>query len=136
MKDTSGIIELVARAGGGFIAAKGKDPAVEGAPLAKWLLSDAEIKPGDRELLAELVTGQWRRSRRRSYGVGSERNQKILAFYHEREAHYGARQKYNAKSDTEDKFGINRTTLQTLLREERERKDAVKLGKQKMRKST
>lgn len=56
----SGITPLIVRAGRAVIAAKGKDPAIEGEELASWLRSGAEIGPAEREMLAELVTGVWR----------------------------------------------------------------------------
>ena len=53
-------INLVVRAGHAFVAAKGKDPAKEGAALAEYLLSERPLGADERQLLAELVTGLWR----------------------------------------------------------------------------
>ena len=51
---------LVARAGRAFVAAKGKNPAEEGAALAEYLRSSRPLGEDERESLAQLVTGDWR----------------------------------------------------------------------------
>jgi hypothetical protein len=72
------ITPLIMRAGRAVIAAKGKNPAVEGEELARWLRSGADIGPAEREMLAELVTGVWRRVR----GLETDRGRVLLMPLH------------------------------------------------------
>lgn len=58
---SAGFTGLVSRAGRGFVAAQGKNPEIEGAALAEYLRSDKPLGRGERELLAELVQGHWRK---------------------------------------------------------------------------
>jgi hypothetical protein len=53
--------DAVRRAGRALTASKGQNPEEAGLALANLLRSGAELGPGEREMLAELVTGQWRR---------------------------------------------------------------------------
>lgn len=54
-----GFTNAIALAGRAFVAAKGKDPENEGVELAKYLRADRPLSRAERELLAELVLGQW-----------------------------------------------------------------------------
>jgi hypothetical protein len=54
------ITPLIVKAGRSFVSAKGKDPAEEGAELAEFLRSDEPIGKEERDLLAQLVTGECR----------------------------------------------------------------------------
>ena len=135
MSSSTAVANMIIRAGRAFRAAEGKDPEIEGADLADWLLSDAEITKGDREMLAELVTGQWRRKTKASSAVGSQRVQEILAYYHERVGEYGPRQKKNAKADTIARFGIKLRRLNDYIRDERKRAKDVQAAKEKVQKS-
>lgn len=53
-------LQLIVQAGRAFIAAKDMDPSEEGRDLAAFLRSDAVLGEAERELLAQLVLGEWR----------------------------------------------------------------------------
>ncbi|WP_294609349.1 hypothetical protein [uncultured Roseovarius sp.] len=122
------IIGLVARAGRAFMAAKGKDPEIEGKPLAEFLLSDEHIGPYERELLAELVTGEWRRPKGRPKGVGPGHIYAVLLVsdYRRRVSEYGPNGEEAAAQDTAIKFGVSTRTVRSYVREARKREAAIK----------
>ena len=64
-------VKAVIAAARGFKAADKKDPSVEGRALAEYLKSDAPLGKEERELLSELVTGQWRRPNHRTESLKS-----------------------------------------------------------------
>jgi hypothetical protein len=99
-------MNMLVRAGHAFVAAEGKDPTKEGAELAAWLRSGQPIDENERELLAQLVTGYWRRppsGRPRS----TRQIQQIADAYQRRKAEYGRGGATAAKQDTAQEFGIS-----------------------------
>jgi hypothetical protein len=121
------ITPLVVRAGRAFTAAKGKDPAVEGAALADWLRSGAEIGPAEREMLAELVTGEWRnrKGRPERVGPGHPYAQAIVSDLEKRLREYQPKMALAAKQDTAKAFGESVRTVERYLEESNERKKAL-----------
>ena len=120
------ITDMVARAGRAFVAAKGKDPAQEGAALAAWLRSGAEIGPDQREALAQLVTGEWRRkSKPMRPGPGHPYAQALVADLEERLQRYGQRKAKVAKYETAEKFGESVRTVERYKQEADERQAAL-----------
>lgn len=117
------ITGLVARAGRAFVAAKGKDPAVEGQALAEWLRSGAEIGPDEREMLAELVTGEWRarKGRPERKGPGTVYAMMLVADLEGRLKSYGPRRSLAAKQDTAKRFGESVRTVERYKQDADER---------------
>ncbi|MBR3370906.1 MAG: hypothetical protein IKG52_09765 [Rhodobacteraceae bacterium] len=122
------ITPLVVRAGRAFIAAKGKDPAVEGAALAEWLRSGAEIGPAEREMLADLVTGEWRdrKGAKPRKSPGHSRAKEIVADLNSRLQKYGPKMGEAARQDTANAFGISVRTLSRYMKEAKELEQAIK----------
>jgi hypothetical protein len=103
------------RAGQAFAPASDKDPAVEGQALAEYLRSDSPLGKDERELLAQLVLGDWRKPPHRpTYGAGSNRIMAIVAHYRQLVA--GGMQKSKAKHKTGDKFGIQIDRVNKILK--------------------
>jgi hypothetical protein len=127
------ITPLVVRAGRAFTAAKGKDPAVEGAALADWLRSGAEIGPAEREMLAELVTGEWRnrKGRPERVGPGHPYAHAILSNLENRLREYGPRMALAAKQDTAKAFGESVRTVERYLEEAKAREQAIERAKRR-----
>jgi hypothetical protein len=124
-------MNMLVRAGRAFRAAQGKDPQIEGRDLAEWLRSGAEIGEAERELLAELVTGEWRQSKGRPNrpGPGSTRASEIVAFYTMRNDDLGPRLTKQALHETAKKFGESDRTIERYLEEARSRCEAVARAK-------
>jgi hypothetical protein len=127
----SQLIEFVLKAGGAFRAAEGKDPEVEGLDLANWLRSGAEIGEGERELLAELVTGKWgkRKGRPDRVGAGHPYARAIVDFYLRCNADLGPRRTKIAKATTAEEFGESVRTIDRYLKDARERAEAIERAK-------
>lgn len=67
-------------AGAAWRSGKEVDPATEGAALASMLRTGMELRPGERELLAQMITGEWRRgSSRPPVGAGHPRVVEVVA---------------------------------------------------------
>jgi hypothetical protein len=60
--------EALVDAGRSFRAVQGKDPEHYGSKLAQYLRSEKALGQGERELLAQLVTGEWRNARKHDNG--------------------------------------------------------------------
>ncbi len=122
------ITPLVVRAGRSFVAAKGKDPAEEGAALAKFLRSDAPVGPQERELLAQLVTGDWRnrKGRPERVGPGNPYAVALVSDYRRRVAEYGPKGEEAAAQDTAKDFGETTRTVRPYAKEAREREESHK----------
>lgn len=104
-------INLVVRAGHAFVAAKGKDPAKEGAALAEYLLSERPLGADERQLLAELVTGLWRSGAgRKEISPGNPKVVEVVAALRKLEAE-GCK-KEAAKMRVAADFGISRATVE------------------------
>lgn len=70
----SALARALREAGAAWRGGKGADPGTEGAALASLLRGGAELRPGERELLAQMITGEWRRgSSRPPLGAGHPR---------------------------------------------------------------
>ena len=97
------------RAGRAVIAAKGKDPAIEG------------------EMLADLVTGVWRarKGARNRPGPGMSTAIALVADLEDRLASYGARRVLLAKQDTAALFGESVCTVERYHSDARELRKAV-----------
>ena len=107
----AGFMNLVARAGYGFVAAKGKNPADEGAALAEYLRSSRPLGEVERQLLAELVMGDWRNTAgRKSVYAGSPRVVKIVEALRKLEA--DGWKKEAAKLQVASDFGVSRGTVE------------------------
>jgi hypothetical protein len=130
------ITNIVFRAGRAFVAAKGKDPEVEGKALADWLRSGADIGENERELLAELVTGEMRlpKGRPPRKGPGHPEAQQIVTYYKGLLIEYGPGRSLAAKQDTASHFGLKVRTIETYDQEARELSDAVKRAKANLEK--
>lgn len=120
------IIHMIVKAGRAFRAVEDLDPEEEGAPLADWLRSGAEIGPAERELLADLVTGEWRRSRGapNRKGPGHAESIEIVQYYSEVLKAKSVRK--IAKYETSEKFGISERTVERYLEESEARDKAVR----------
>jgi hypothetical protein len=122
------ITPLVVRAGRGFRAAEGKDPAIEGAALAEWLRSGAEIGEADRELLAQLVTGEWRRSAGgESVNAGQEVVQNVV--FELRQRVEKGEKKEAAKEAVAQEYGVSRATVENYERMVKDREKAISEAK-------
>lgn len=123
---------LVARAGRAFVAAKGKDPEIEGAKLAEYLRSDAPLGAAEREVLAEFVTGHWRnrKGRPERLGPGHEYAIALVADYRRRISEYGPRREKVAAQDTAEEFGETARTVRRYYKEARDREAAIAEAKQ------
>lgn len=121
------ITPLIVRAGRAFVAAKGKDPAGEGAKLAEYLRSDAPIGAEERELLAELVTGEWRNKKGRPerVGPGHKYATAVVAEYRRRVEEYGPKREEAAAQDTAKSFDTTTRTVRRYVQEAREREAAI-----------
>lgn len=129
---SSHITPLIVRAGRAFVAAKGKDPEIEGAALAEWLRSGAEIGEGEREMLAELVTGEWReRPGAKETTPGTPIVKEVVAAL--RELVERGEKKEAAKMTVAGKFGISRATVERYEKITREREDAISKAKEAAR---
>jgi len=123
----AGFMNSVCLAGRAFVAAKDKDPAIEGAALAEYLLSDRPLGSGERELLAELVTGIWRAPAGRSQILpGQKRVVEVVGAL--REAIDAGLPKEAAKIKVANDFGLSRGTVEnyermTIEREKIQEKD-------------
>jgi hypothetical protein len=128
------ITPLIMRAGRAVIAAKGKDPAIEGEELARWLRSAADIGPAEREMLAELVTGVWRarKGARNRPGPGMSTAIALVADFEERLASYGARRVLLAKGDTAALFGESVCTVERYHSDAKERREALDRAKSRL----
>lgn len=124
--------KAVRRAGAAFVAAKGKNPTIEGADLAELLLSGAEIGPGEREMLAELVTGQWRRGageagKARELHPESKVVLEIVSSLRDKVA--GGIKKEAAKSEVAASFCVSRATVENYEKMILEREAAIENAK-------
>jgi hypothetical protein len=121
------LTNMVARAGRAFVAAKNKSPRVEGADLAAWLRSGAEIGPQERELLAELVTGVWRANQGRPTrkGPGHAYAQAVVSDLENRLETYGKNMSLAAKQDTAKSFNLSVRDVERYAQESNERKKAL-----------
>ena len=128
------ITPLIIRAGRAFTAAKGKDPAIEGAELAEWLRSGAEIGPAEREMLAELVTGEWRNRKGRPdrKGPGHPVAKEIVDYYRRYREEYGPNVEEAAAQATAEKFSISISTVRSYDKERRERDAAIENAKARL----
>jgi len=131
MTNKPSIMNILVRAGRAFRAVEGKDPQIEGRDLAEWLRSGAEIGEAERELLADLVTGEWRQSKGRPNrpGPGSARASEIVAFYTRRNDDLGPRMTKKALHDTAQKFEESDRTIERYLEEARSLCEAVARAK-------
>ena len=130
------IIPLIARAGRAFNAAKGKDPTIEGAKLADFLRSDAPLGPNERELLAQMVTGEWRNKKGRPerVGPGHQYAEAIVADYRDRVSRYGPKGEEAAAQDTAKEFGESTRTVRRYAQEAGDREAAIKRALEKVAK--
>jgi hypothetical protein len=104
------IMNMLVRTGHAFVAAEGKDPAEAGAELADYIrkgnLDDYEL-----ELIAQLVTGYWRREQNGSPGVSTLKKQAAVDEYYKRAARYGRGCAAIAKDEVACEFNITGSQL-------------------------
>ena len=128
----AGFMNAISLAGRAFVAAKGKDPTIEGAELAKRLLSDHPLSKGQRKLLAELVTGEWRRRAGRTQLTPSTPIVKdVVARLRELKEEGWPIEA--AKKQVSSEFGVKRSTIDSYEKMTLEREAAVEDGKKKAR---
>ncbi|SEI03392.1 hypothetical protein [Paracoccus alkenifer] len=102
------LAHAVRRAGAAWRAGKGADPATTGGPLADVLRAEVErirhgapsqVGPGERVLLADLVTGELRRGTARPpIGAGHPQVVAVVQYYHVRKHKAARRQPDIAKT--------------------------------------
>lgn len=124
--------KAIRRAGAAFQAAKRKDPTIEGSDLAELLLSGAHIGQGEREMLAELVTGRWRRmageaGKAREIHPESDIVTRIVSALREKVSN-GVK-KEAAKASVAEEFEVHRGTVERYEKMVVERENAVANGK-------
>jgi hypothetical protein len=120
--------EMVVRAGRAFVAAKGKNPIEEGGPLAEYLRSERPLGADERQMLADLVTGDWRnRAGRKEVTPSSPRVIKIVKALRKHEA--DGMKKEAAKMQVASDFGVARATVENYERMTREREEATEKAK-------
>lgn len=124
----AGFSNLVARAGQAFVAAKGKDPEIEGALLAEYLLSDRPLGADERTLLAEMVTGCWRKPAGRGKVLPGQR-QVIEVVAALRVAVDAGVPKEAAKAEVAAKFGLSVGTVENYERDTIKRERAIEEGR-------
>ena len=118
-----GFFHAVVRAGRAFVAAKGKDPAKEGVALAELLRAGCPLGPGERDLLADLVTGEWRdRPGRKDVRPGNQAVVDVVAELRRLEGE-GCK-KEAAKVQVAADFGISRATVENYEKMTNEREAA------------
>lgn len=130
------VAPMIVRAGHAFVAAKGKDPAEEGAKLAEFLRSDEPIGKEERELLAQLVTGNWRnrKGRPERFGPGHACAIALVSDYRRRIAENGPNGEEAAAQDTAKDFGVKTRTVRRYAKETRDREKAVERAHEKIAK--
>ncbi len=121
------ITGLVARAGRAFKPVDGKDPTTEGAALAEFLRSDAPLGPDERELLAQLVTGEWGRPNGRPARVGPGHPYAValVSDYRRRVAEHGPGGEEAAAQDAARAFDTSPRTVRRYAEEAREREEII-----------
>lgn len=109
------LAHAVRRAGTAWRHGKRHDPAITGAALAATLRGDsAHLGPGERALLADLVTGEWRRGvNRPSKGAGNAQVAAVVEAFRNRIATGMARK--IALDDTKKQFKLTGRTIETYL---------------------
>ncbi|MCJ1902870.1 hypothetical protein MR829_21250 [Paracoccus versutus] len=116
------LAHAVRRAGAAWRRGKGADPLTTGAALASALRGDpARLGPGERALIADLVTGELRRGTSRPpKGAGHLHVETIVEAFRKRIADGLVRK--NALNDTAIESKISERTIETYLAmtEERE----------------
>lgn len=126
---TDGIfLPLVVQAGRAFVAAKEMDPSEEGKALAEFLRSNNPIGAGERELLAQLVLGEWRNMAGRPE-ITASTPQVIKVVERLRELINQSWQKEAAKEQAAKEFKISLATVENYDRMIREREKAVDQAK-------
>jgi hypothetical protein len=130
------ITPLIVKAGRSFVSAKGKDTAEEGAELAEFLRSDEPIGKEERELLAQLVTGDWRNRKGRPERIGPGHAYAIalVSDYRRRIAENGPNGEEAAAQDTAKHFGETTRTVRRYAKETRDREKAVEKAQVKVAK--
>lgn len=118
--------DLIKRAGHAFVNAKGKDPAIEGSELAELLRSDAPLGAGERELLAQLVTGDLRRPTKKQR-PSWEIRQNIVNFYISRLINRGDEE--SAAIETAEQFKVSKSKVRAYRKEIRDREIANSTAK-------
>jgi hypothetical protein len=103
-------MNMLVRTGHAFVAAEGKDPAEAGAELADYIrkgnFDDAEL-----ELIAQLVTGYWRREQNGRPGVSALQKTAAVDEYYKRAAEYGQGGAARAKDEVAREFDITESQL-------------------------
>jgi len=123
----SKFINLVALAGNGFVAAKNKDPFYEGQLLADYLRSNKPIGKDERELLAQLVQGDWGRKPGRRVVTPSTPIVKAVV-ERLRELIGEGWKKESAKAKVVEEFDVKRTTVDNYEKMVVEREKAIERG--------
>ncbi|MEI4261913.1 hypothetical protein [Roseovarius sp. D0-M9] len=76
---------MLVRAGHAFVAAEGKDPTEAGAELADYIRK-GDLDQNELDLIAELVTGYWRREQNGAPHISASKKELIVKEYKERSA--------------------------------------------------
>ena len=115
---------IVVQAGRAFIAAKGRDPEVDGRALADYLLSDEPLGPDERRLLAEMALGNWRRPRG-APTLRWPRKVEIVAAFRAKELELGPRRKTAAMCLVAAQFKLSETTMRSYVAEIEDREKVM-----------
>jgi hypothetical protein len=104
------IMNMIVRAGHAFVAAEGKDPTEAGADLADYIRK-GNFDDSELELIAQLVTGYWRREQNGRPGVSALKKKEVVDEYNKRAQEYGRGGAARAKNEVAREFDIKETQL-------------------------
>lgn len=114
MTNKPSIMNILVRAGHAFVAAEGKDPVVQGAELAEYIRK-GNLDQGELELIAQLVTGYWRREQNGAPGVSSSKKLNAVKAYKDRVRQCKRGGAKKLKSEIADEFGITVSQLKNWI---------------------
>lgn len=120
--------QMIIAAGHAFVAAKNGNPEEDGEPLAAFLRSEAPLGPGERELLAQLVLGDWRQ-RPGAKPVTASHPKVREAVSRLRELVDKGWKKEAAKVQVSKELKIGRSVVESYERKVIKREKAIELGK-------
>jgi hypothetical protein len=98
-------MNMLVRAGHAFVAAEGKDPVLQGAELADYIRK-GNLDQGELELIAQLVTGYWRREQNGAPGVSTLKKLNAVNAYKARLAELGRGGAAKAMAEIATEFGV------------------------------
>lgn len=127
----AGFMNSIVLAGRAFKAAKGKNPAIEGKDLANYLLSDRPLGLMERQLLAELILGEWRKPAGRGEVLpGQTRVVEVVKALRDKEG--DGEKKEAAKLAVATEFGLSRSTVENYERMTIKRENVIERAKRRL----